>query len=118
MPRSESQKKATRKYKEKNIELVAFETKKGKSAEYTQAAAKMRLGKMEMIRLAVEEFIQTHLHEFAPIVKPASITAQPTAEKLTSSERTLLDEFNRLPVDAQKALLKFLKTLNERQDGD
>lgn len=118
MATSESQKKAIKKYKEKNIELVAFETRKGKSAEYTQAAINLGLGKMEMIRLAVEEFIQRHLNEFAPVVKPAPMTPQPTAEKLSTQERTLLDEFNQLPVDAQKSLIRFLKNVNPHNDAD
>lgn len=58
--KTEAQKAARQRYKEKKLELVAFEVKKGMSAEYTAAAARIGLGKMEMIRRAIAEFIARH----------------------------------------------------------
>lgn len=71
-----------------------------------------------LVQSGVDEFIQNHAGgDFLP-VKPAPMNKQPTAEKLTSAERTLLDEFNRLPVDVQKAFLKTFKAINAAQDAD
>ena len=70
---------------------------------------------MEMYRLAVEEFIANHAGgDFLPVVKPAPITSSP-AEKLSSQEKTLLVEFNKLPTDVRKALLKTIKAINVNQ---
>lgn len=104
-------------YKRNNYDKIFFLVKKGKRAEYQQAAEDFGMTQAEMIRLAVETFIAEKSLQDLP-VKPAPINKQQTAEKLSSAERALLDEFNRLPVDSQKALLKFLKTLNERQEGE
>lgn len=103
-------------YKKANYDQVSIRVKKGKRLEYQQAAADFGLGYAEMIRLAVETFIAERSLQDLP-VKPASMTKQPT-EKLTSQERTLLDEFNRLPVDVQKAFLKTFKAINAAQDAD
>ena len=40
---------------------------------------------------------------------------QPTLEnQLSAEERKLIDEFNQLPTDAQKSLMKFLKAVNTK----
>lgn len=71
MATSEAQKRANQKYKTKNIDFIAFETRKGKKAEYKAAAAELGLGQMEMIRLAIDEFILSHpLPIFAPTLPP------------------------------------------------
>ena len=102
-----AQKLARQRYKEKNLELVAFEVKKGASAEYT-AAASLGLGKMEMIRRAIEEYIANHASE--SFTKP-----QPT-ESLSAEQRKLLDEFGRLPADVQKTFSKLIKQFNQAQN--
>ena len=55
-----------------------------------------------------------HVNEFAPVVKPAP----PPTEKLTAEEKTLLDEFNKLPADVRKAFLKTFKAINAELDRD
>ena len=108
---------STPEYKRAKYDNFSFQAPKGKRLEYQQAAEDFGMTQAEMFRLAVETFIAERSLQDLP-VKPAPIERQPTAEKLSAQERTLLDEFNRLPVDAQKALLKFLKTLNERQESE
>lgn len=103
-------------YKKANYDQVSIRVKKGKREEYQQAAENFGLGYAEMIRLAVETFIAERSLQDLP-VKPASMNKQPTAEKLTSSERTLLDEFNQLPTDAQKSLIRFLRSVNQHNDA-
>lgn len=105
-------------YKKANYDNILFRVKKGKADDYRQAAQDLGIGFWELIQSGVEEFIQNHAGgDFLP-VKPAPMNKEQPAEKLSAQEKTLLAEFNRLPVDAQKALLKFLKTLNERQEGE
>lgn len=126
MSTSAAQKLARQRYKEKNIELVAFEVKKGMSAEYSAAAAELGLGKMEMIRRAIAEFIANHggdalprlptPMESAPALPrlPARIEPNGTqpAEQISATQRRLLDVVDQLPADAQKSLLKFLQSLS------
>jgi len=57
---SKAQMIAQQKYNEKNLDMITFKVKKGKKAEYKQAAEARGLGFMEMIRLAIEEYIQNH----------------------------------------------------------
>ena len=114
MSTSAAQKLARQRYKEKNIELVAFEVKKGMSKEYSAAAAELGLGKMEMIRRAIAEFIQRHAGENFHV---QTITAQPT-EKISPTQRRLLDAVEKLPADAQKSLLKFLESLSKAENTD
>jgi len=156
MAKTEAQKAARQRYKEKNLELVAFEVKKGMSAEYTAAAARIGLGKMEMIRRAIAEFIARHadgagadlpagastktqaestqsaqkpqLAEEIPIIysegtqtaqnQPVSTqvqTIQPAAvdasQVTTGGEMRLIDAVKTLTPESQRALLKFLQTL-------
>lgn len=107
-------------YKKSRYDRVAFLSPKGKGAEYKQAANDFGLGLSEMIRLAVETYIADRSLHDLPVkpVKPAPMAKEPPAEKLTSQEKTLLDEFNRLPVDVQKAFLKTFKAINAAQDAD
>ena len=45
---------------EKNLDVITFKVRKGKKAEYKLAAEARDLGFMEMIRLAIEEYIANH----------------------------------------------------------
>ena len=92
-----------------NYDTILFRVKKGKRGEYQQAAQDLNIGFWELIQSGIEEFIWNHAGEKFPTeVKPESISA---------ADRRLLDEFNQLPVDAQKSLLKFLKAINESKEG-
>lgn len=57
---SKSQLIAQQKYNEKNLDSITFKVKKGKKDEYKAAALARGLGFMEMMRLAIEEYIQNH----------------------------------------------------------
>lgn len=92
-------------YKKANYDNILVRIKKGKREEYTQAAAELGLGQAEMIRLAIEEYIANHGGEI-----PAS-TSKP--ESISVADKRLVEEFNQLPVDAQKSLMKFLKVINQ-----
>ena len=65
-----------------------------------------------LIRLAVDEFIQNHAAETCGELnhtQPAQIVD--TSPRLTGDEKKLIDAFNNLSPEAQKALLKFLDAL-------
>ena len=116
--KTEAQKVARQRYKEKNLELVAFEVKKGMSAEYTAAAAKIGLGKMEMIRRAIAEFIARHSGEIAETNTvgekiPIEDKAEHSPQQITDEELKLLTIFKSLPPKTQKNLLKFLESLQD-----
>lgn len=95
-------------YKKENYDQILVRVRKGKREEYRQAADEMKLGQMELFRIAVEEYIQNHAGEEFKPEKPESISA---------ADKRLIEEFNRLPVDAQKSLMKFLRAINESKEG-
>ena len=104
-------------YKKNKYDRLAFLSPKGKGKEYRQAADDFGLGLSEMIRIAVETYIADRsLHDLP--VKPAPMAKESPSEKLSTQEKTLLDEFNRLPVDVQKAFLKTFKAINATQNAD
>lgn len=57
---SKAQLIAQQKYNEKNLDSITFKVKKGKRELYKSAAEARGLGFMEMIRRAVDEYIQNH----------------------------------------------------------
>ena len=114
MATTKAQKLATQKYRAKTYDTIGFDVPKGKREEFKTIAAERGLSLARFLLLAAESYAGLQSVES---FKPASMTKQPT-EKLTSQERTLLDEFNRLPVDVQKAFLKTFKAINAAQDAD
>ena len=111
MPKSTAQKLAQQKYDQKSYDQILIKVKKGKRDEYQQAAESLGLGQMELFRRGVEEFIANHVSE---VMTPAPMAAQ-SADKLSAEQKRLLDEFSKLPADAQKSLMKFLKTINAQE---
>lgn len=106
---SRAQSLASQRYRKKTYEQIFFDVKKGIKAEYKAAATELGYGYAEMIRLAIEEFIQHHTGENFHV---QTITTQPT-EKISPTQRRLLDAVEKLPADAQKSLLKFIESLNK-----
>lgn len=60
MPVSKAQRLAQQKYNAKAYDQILFRVYKGKRDEYKQAAEERGIGFMELIRLAIEEFIENH----------------------------------------------------------
>ena len=99
-------------YKKANYDQILIRVKKGKQVAYTATAAALGIGRMEMFRRAVDEFIQNHAAETCGELnhtQPAQIVD--TSPRLTGDEKKLIDAFNNLSPEAQKALLKFLDAL-------
>ena len=115
MPVSNAQKLSIQKYRQEKRDQLAVDVPKGKRDAYKAIAAELGLSLSMLIQRSVESYAGLQSVES---LKPAPMTKEPTAEKLSAQERTLLDEFNRLPVDVQKAFLKTFKAINAAQDAD
>lgn len=104
-------------YKDSNYDRLAILVRKGKRDEYKAAASDLGLGYAEMIRSAVEEYIQRHRGE---VVIPA--TAKVAAEKISADERRLLDAAAKFPQDTRKLFLKLVEDLaaklESKSDGN
>ena len=98
-------KEARRQYEANTYDTITFKARKGKNAEWTEAAGIIGLGKMEMFRRAIDEFIARHGNGIA---LSATDNLEP---KITAQQKKLLDAVDALPEDAQKTLLKFLQQL-------
>lgn len=101
-------------YKKENYDQILIRVKKGKKEEYKQAAEGLGLGQMELFRTAVEEFIANHAGEEFP---PRRLPESPP-EKFTPEQRRLVEEFNQLSAETQKALVKLMRTINESKGGE
>ena len=95
-------------------EHIGFWVEKGTRAKYRLMAKTIGLGQSEMIRRATNEFIKNHVpetHGELNHTQPAQIVD--ASPKLTGDEKHLVDAFNNLSHEAQKALLKFLDALQD-----
>jgi len=115
MPRTEAQKRARKKYESKAYDQISFKVAKGKRDEYQQAANRLNLGQAELFRLAAEEFITRYIGgENLSVVetKPLAIVDnKQDKQNLSAEQKRLVDNFNQLPVETQKAISKLVKTL-------
>ena len=57
---TESRIAANRRYRDKTLDRIEFTVKKGKKAEYKQAAEERGIGLMELARRGIEEYIENH----------------------------------------------------------
>lgn len=108
MATSNAQKIATKKYREKTYDTIGFDVRKGKRDEYKQFAIRKGLSLAGMLTKAAEEYMQNHAGE-NPLAKPQPKSLSPANEKLIA-------EFSKLPPSTQKALMQFLRTLNQQAD--
>ena len=104
---SNAQKIATKKYREKTYDTIGFDVKKGKRDEYKQFATQKGLSLAGMLTNAAEEYIRNHAGENV-------LDKQQDKKSLSPADEKLLAEFSKLPVDAQKSLMQFLRTLNQK----
>ena len=101
-------------YKTTRYESISFWVEKGTRAKYRLVANSIGVGQSEMIRRAIDEFIANHASEKLDELnqtQPAQIVNAPP--KLTGDEKRLVDAFNNLSPEAQKALIKFLDALQD-----
>ncbi len=97
-------------YKKANYDQILFRVKKGKREEYQQVAESLGLSFWAFLQSGVEEYISNHAGEV--------MTPQPKPEPLSAADKQLVEEFARLPADAQKYFLKAFKAINQTKGGD
>ncbi len=110
MATSKAQKLAVRKYRANNYETVSFEVRKGKRAEYKQVAESLNLSLAEFFKRAAESY--GNGATCPPIGGNCPAQTQPT---LSADQKKLVDEFSKLPVDAQKHFIKAFQAINNIQ---
>ena len=60
MARKKGQNISQQRYNDQNYDQILFRVKKGKKAEYKQAAEDRGIGLMELARRGIEEYIENH----------------------------------------------------------
>ena len=119
---------STPEYRKEKYDNVSFKVSKGKAEEYRQAARDFGIAQSEMFRQAVETFIAERSLQDLPVTSTpkspptachALMEQLPVVGTLLSKEqRLLLDEFNQLPVDTQKAIVKLIRSVNAQSRTD
>lgn len=119
MPKSNAQKLAQQKYDQKSYDQILIKVRKGKRDEYKEKALELGFGQMEMIRAAIEEFIQRHAGEDFSEANQLTATSMSTVEKpgetLSLEEKKLLEDFRQMPANLQKHVRGLIQAINDAQ---
>lgn len=107
---SESQKLSIAKYRQEKRDRISTDVPKGKREVYNVAAKDLGLSLSMLIQNGVEEYISRH-------AGGNFLDKQQTQKSLSPADEKLIAEFSKLPPDAQKSLMQFLRTLNQQADG-
>ena len=94
-----------KKYQQEKCDRITADIPKGKRDAYKMIAAEKGLSLSQLIQNSVESFAGLHGGEM-----PAT---PPKPESISAADKRLVEEFNQLPVEAQKHLMKFLKVINQ-----
>lgn len=106
---SDKRRISIRNYRQEKRDQLAVDVPKGKRDAYKQIAAELGISLSMLIQTAVETYGgKNHAGED---FKPASVVD--TQPKLSQAEQKLISDFNRLPVDTQKAIAKLIQTINQ-----
>ena len=95
-------------YKNMNYDRLAIWVKKGSRDDYKKSAAELGLSLAMLVQNGVEEYIKNHAGEM-PLSTPKP--------ELTSEQKRLVEEFNQLPLNAQKHFLQAFKAINQSKGG-
>ena len=106
MAKTKAQTLAQKKYLESR-DRISIDVPKGTRDTYNQSAAELKLSLAKMIQYAVEEYIRNHAGE-------SLLDKQQDKKSLSPADEKLLATFSKLPVDVQKSLMQFLRTLNQK----
>lgn len=96
-----------KKYQQEKCDRITADIPKGKRDAYKMIAAEKGLSLSQLIQNSVESFAGLHGGEL-----PASVSTS-TRESISAADKRLVDEFNQLPVEAQKHFLKAFRAINE-----
>ncbi|MBR0290251.1 MAG: hypothetical protein IJQ82_14850 [Selenomonadaceae bacterium] len=100
--------RATKKYRNKTYDTIGFDVPKGKREEFKGKAAELGLSLARFLLIAAESFGKNHAGEM-PLSTPKP--------ELTVEQRRLVEEFNQLPLNAQKHFLQAFKAINQSKGG-
>lgn len=106
---SEARRLSIKNYRQEKRDQIAVDVPKGKREEYKQKAAKLGLSLSMLIQYGVESYGEEYISNHAGEV----MTPQPKPEPLSAADKQLVEEFARLPADAQKHFLKAFKAINQ-----
>ena len=109
---STAQKLAKAKYQHEKRTLIATDVSKEKGEFYRATAMELGISLSKLVQISVEEFIQNHAGE------NFSLVAQNQEQKLSAADKKLIEEFNQLPADTQKALIKLIQSINQNAKQD
>ena len=109
---STAQKLAKAKYQHEKRTLIATDVSKEKGEFYRATAMELGISLSKLVQIGVEEFIQNHAGE------NFSVTTQSQEQRLSAADKKLIEEFNRLPAETQKALIKLIQSINQNAKQD
>lgn len=106
MATSKAQLMAVKKYRQEKRDQISFDVPKGKRDELKQLANLLGMTLQGLFVRGAEEYIRNHGGKI-PL---------PTPQAKSPADARLLDEFSKLPADAQKSLMQFLRAVNQQVD--
>ena len=109
---STAQRLARDKYRKEKRDQMTVEIPKGKREVYKLIAAELDRSLAQLIQDAVEEYGANHGGE------NLSLATQNQEQKLSAADKKLIEEFNRLPAETQKALIKLIQSINQNAKQD
>lgn len=112
MVTSKAQLMAVKKYRSEKRDQISFDVPKGKRDEFKQLANLLGMSLQGLFVNAVEAYGRNHGSENA-----LSISSE-ESERFSPADRKLVEEFNQLPVDTQKAVVKLIQTINATKRAD
>lgn len=96
-----------KKYQQEKCDRITADIPKGKRDAYKMIAAEKGLSLSQLIQNSVESFAGLHDGELLASVSTSK------HEQISAADKRLVEEFNQLPVEAQKHLMRFLKSIND-----
>ena len=106
---SQAQKLAKAKYQQEKRSLIAAEVSKTKGEEYRAKAVSLGISLSSLIQRGIESYIANHTGE--------DFTLSTPTPQMSQAEKQLLSDFNALPDDTKKALLKLIKAINNQNQA-
>lgn len=106
MATSKAQLMAVKKYRQEKRDQISFDVPKGKRDELKRLANLLGMTLQGLFVRGAEEYIRNH---GGKIPLPT-----PEAKSLSPADERLLGEFSKLSPSSQKALMQFLRTINQQ----
>ena len=108
---SKAQLMALAKFKQEKRDTLTIDLPKGSKDGYKKSAAGFGISLTKLIQAGIEEYIQNHGGEVPTVT-------QQSEQKLSPEQRRLVEEFNRLPPDVQKSIIKMIQAINAELESN